>query len=402
MKGGQQNAKMRRLTSCSIMQHIHPARPNAVLGTLPFLGALIEHGTSLILPLCTLLFLTSGPHSPLHSVLWTAPVWLAITADFLSPRDRRAPPAGLPSRPFDVLLGLLTALQFANIIAMVWLASRLSWSDPAAAAASAVELLAVRILVGTTSCCTGIAVAHELIHRRAPFPRWVGRGLLVTVCYAHFAVEHLRRHHRHVGTHDDPATARLGESYAHYWHRTKFEQFRSAWQLENARLGLGGAAGWSWRLWRHEVCVGAAIEIWLVVLIGAYAGTAAALVFLLQALAAVRLLEAVNYFQHWGLIKADATHEPFDAWVTDSWVSRHVFIGLARHSDHHRYGAKPYHSLEYCARGPRLPFGYFGMALLAKSFNPRFQRIARLELLRYRRRTTVARDPSLGPKPVPG
>jgi hypothetical protein len=66
----------------------------------------------------------------------------------------------------------------------------------------------------------------------------------------------------------------------------------------------------------------------------------------------------------------------------------HVFVGLARHSDHHRHGGKPYHRLDFCGRGPRLPFGYLGMALLAKSFNRRYQRIARTELRRYRRKMT--------------
>ena len=358
------------------------AGPSTAL-SLRLFGSVAEHGLAVVLPVCTLSFLLTGPHTVGNALLWTLPVWLFIAVDFLSPPDRRAPAHDLPAWPFDGLLYLLAILQFANIVLMVVAASQLTWTGTENVILGVANLLAIRILVGTNSCCSCIAVAHELIHRRGTFPRLLGRCLLLTVCYEHFAVEHLRRHHRHVGTAADPATARLGETYAAYWRRTKLEQFRSAWALENARLGLQPDLRVSGKLLRHEVFLGATAEIALTVLILTYAGPAAAIIFLLQALAAVRLLEAVNYFQHWGLERRAGLPEPFDAWVTESWFSRHVFVGLARHSDHHRHGAKAYHRLDFCGRGPRLPYGYFGMALLAKSFNARFQRMARAELLRY-------------------
>jgi alkane 1-monooxygenase len=280
---------------------------------------------------------------------------------------------------------------------MVILVAKLQWTDPSTILASVTELLAIRILVGTNSCCSGIAVAHELIHRRRAAPRFLGRCVLATVCYAHFAVEHLRRHHRHVGTAEDPATARLGESYSAYWRRTKKEQFVSAWRLESARLGLEPPFALSTKLWRHEVFLGLVAEAALILGMLAYGGPAAAGIFLLQSLAAVRLLEAVNYFQHWGLEKSPGPETPFDAWVTDSWFSMHVFVGLARHSDHHRHGGKPYHRLDFCGRGPRLPFGYLGMALLAKSFNRRYQSIAQTELRRYRRKMRHSGNAAITP-----
>jgi alkane 1-monooxygenase len=43
------------------------------------------------------------------------------------------------------------------------------------------------------------------------------------------------------------------------------------------------------------------IEVTLVVLILAVFGWVAAFIFLYQALAGVRLLESINYYQHWGL-----------------------------------------------------------------------------------------------------
>lgn len=352
---------------------VFPAEPKAA-----------GHAVALVLPVCTTLFLSSGPHPAVTALWWTLPVWSIILLDVLSPPDRSRPRIDLPAWPFDGLLYLLAILQLTNIALMVHMAAALSWSDAGQIAVGACNLLATRVLVGTNSCCSGISVAHELIHRRDAFPRALGRILLLTVCYEHFAVEHLRSHHRHVGTRDDPATAGRGETYRSYWRRTRRAQFRSAWRLENDRLGLTEGFPPRWKLVRHEVLLGLIAQCGLLILIAGYGGPAALFIFLLQALAAVRLLETVNYFQHWGL---ERHNDGFDAWVTDSWFTQHLFIGLARHADHHRHGGKPYQQLEYCDEGPKLPYGYFGMAVLAKSFNRRFQRIADAELQRYRARS---------------
>lgn len=314
------------------------------------------------------------------------PVWLFIVADVFSPSERRRTEAVLPSWPFDGLLYLLAALQLANIALMIRMVSALDWDETGQIVASACNLLAVRILVGTNSCCSGIAVAHELIHRRPFFPRCLGRLLLLTVCYAHFAVEHLKGHHRLVGTRADPATAQWGESYRSYWRRTKLAQLRNAWRLENQRLGLAGVLPLNRRSFQNEVLLGFIGQLLLLSLIAYYSGVAGLFIFLLQALAAIRLLETVNYFQHWGL---ERDSDGLDAWVTLSWFTHHTFIGLACHADHHRHGGKPYHRLAPCERGPKLPYGYFGMAVLAKSFNRRFQLMARAELRRYRDRALL-------------
>lgn len=354
------------------------------------------HGLALVLPLGTTVFLSTGPHPATTALLWTIPVWSFIMLDFLGPSDRRRLATELPAWPFEVGLYLLAAVQILNIALMVRMAARMAWGDSGEVLASVCDLLAIRILVGTNSCCSGIAVAHELIHRRRALSRLLGRALLLTVCYGHFAVEHLRSHHRLVGTRDDPATAHWGESYRSYWRRTKWAQLKSAWRLENQRLGLDSRFPLDWRLLGNEVLLGIVAEAMLLLLVFHSGGPAALSIFLLQALAAVRLLEAVNYFQHWGLERA---RDGLAAWVTDSWFTQYSFIGLARHADHHRAPHKPYYRLDHCDGGPKLPYGYFGMALLAKSFNPRFQRIAVAELRRYRSASVRTAKPA-HPSPV--
>lgn len=346
------------------------------------LRTLASYSAALLLPLCTFLFLVSGPHRPVLALAWAMPLWLCLIADLLSPGNRSDPDPRLPHWPFDALLYSLAALQFANIALLGELVSRLSWYDQESIITGLANLLAIRVLLGNTSCCSGIAVAHELIHRRRRFPRLLGRALLCTVGYVHFAVEHIRGHHRFIGTAADSATARLGESYREYWRRAIVAQWRSAWRLENERLDRLSIRGL--RRWvHHEVVLGVVFELGLLTVIADRFGELAALVFLWQALAAVRLLEAVNYFQHWGLVRDSGPFLPRHAWTTDSWFTQHAFLGLSRHADHHTHAARPYFLLNHCAEGPTLPCGYFGMAFLAKSFNRHYQNVA-LRALRQR------------------
>ncbi|BBL70914.1 hypothetical protein MoryE10_15200 [Methylogaea oryzae] len=300
---------------------------------------------SLVLPLTSLAFLSGGPWPWWQALAWTLPVWLLIAADWHSPSLRRAPPAGLPRWPFDAILVALGLLQPLNIFAMARLVSLTHWGDAAEVAETLANLTAVRILMGTTSCSAAIAPAHELIHRRALWQRLLGRLLLCTVLYDHFAVSHRRLHHRHVNGEQDPASARPGETYEHFFRRTALLQWRAAWALD-----------------RRDAALGATAEALLLAAIGALYGPLALVMFVYQALAAVRLLEAVNYFQHWGLRGRNP-----GAWVCDSAVSLFVFLGLPRHADHHRHALKPYQTLRCDDQGPKLWAGYLCMALLVKN-----------------------------------
>ncbi|MFM8331545.1 MAG: fatty acid desaturase, partial [Candidatus Methylumidiphilus sp.] len=109
-------------------------------------------------------------------------------------------------------------------------------------------------------------------------------------------------------------------------------------------------------------------------------GWLAALLFLYPAWAAVRMLEAVNYIQHYGLQRSAAKFGPADAWATDSWFTLHTFIGLSRHADHHISAGQPYARLRHCAESPRLPHGYFVSVLHVRLSNSGFLRAAHREL----------------------
>ena len=91
----------------------------------------------------------------------------------------------------------------------------------------------------------GIATAHELGHKKETLDRWLAKLALAPTMYGHFYVEHNRGHHKRVATPEDPASARMGESFWAFLPRTVLGSLRSAWELERERLDRMGKRVWS-------------------------------------------------------------------------------------------------------------------------------------------------------------
>jgi alkane 1-monooxygenase len=214
----------------------------------------------------------------------------------------------------------------------------------------------------------GIVIGHELVHRRERALYWIGKGLLGMVLYMHFAVEHVRGHHPRVGTDDDPASARRGQSLYAFLPQSIARQFLSAWALESERLARAGSGPWTLR---NEVLVGVLLQAAWLVGAALLFGAAVAAVFAAVALLSVSLLEIVNYIEHYGLRRgrdANGRLEPVRAhhsWNSDHLVSRGLLFELPRHTDHHMNGSRPYQTLRSVAGAPQLPAGYPTMVLLA-------------------------------------
>ena len=335
--------------------------------------ALALHLLCFALPITTFAFVATGPHA--HGVgWWLLPLGLSVAADLVGPTERRQPATPLPDWPFDALLYALAALQFLNVVLAARLIGQTGFFDW--------HTLVAVVLVGTNSGYSGIVVAHELIHRREAHLRLLGRVLMGLVLYEHFSTEHVRGHHVRVGTPEDPATARFGESFRAFFRRTVPGQFRSAWRLEAKRLGDEHMPWWDPRLLRSRVVHGLVAEWAFAFGLAATFGWSAFAFHLLQASWAVRLLECVNYFEHWGLSRRGKRVDPVDSWDTDSWFTLYTLVGLSRHADHHAYATRPYPKLRHYESSPKLPRGYFGMVPLALASNRRFRRLMTDELRR--------------------
>ncbi|GAA1386853.1 alkane 1-monooxygenase [Catellatospora chokoriensis] len=284
--------------------------------------------------------------------------------DLLVGDDRQNPPeeavAALQrSRYYRVLTYLYLPLQYAALAACcaVWARGGLS---PFGAAG----------LVLSIGIVNGIAIntAHELGHKRERLERWLSKIALAPTGYGHFYVEHNRGHHVRVATPEDPASARLGESFWTFLPRTVLGSLRSAWRLESARFRLRGRTPWTWRndvlnAWVMTVVLFAGLTAWFgPVVLPLLAG---------QAVVGFALLEVVNYLEHYGLARSrNATGrydkvDPRHSWNSDRVVTNVFLFQLQRHSDHHANPLRRYQVLRSFDSSPQLPAGYATMIVVA-------------------------------------
>ncbi len=326
-------------------------------------------------PGCVAWFLYTGPHDVIGAIAWTLPLWSLIVIDWLSPKiNPDQEKQRVSGCYYDVILYVLAFLQFLIITLLLIYASQLPWNSVGDIATSVVNLIVMRILVGTTSGSSAIIVAHELIHRPKGHQRLLGRLLLYSVCYEHFVIAHLRGHHFTVATPKDIATARLGESFEDYWQRVYVAHFKYAWNCEIERLRLTETPFYHYRMLGNSVLQGLIVEMTLVILIVGFFGWVAAFIFLYQALAGVRLLETINYYQHWGLEQGKAGDTL--AWVNQSGFSEYALVGLSNHIEHHKNAGIPFQEIPYSEQGPKMPYGYFVTNLWVKLNNPLFCRVS--------------------------
>ncbi len=275
------------------------------------------------------LFLTLPLLLGMHAVLW----WMAGTGDAL----------GLGA-------GLL----------------RLGGPDLAAARAATGpwSWLGAVLGCGFLTAAAGTTVGHELVHRtRQPLHLVWGRWLLGLTFDASFAIEHVYGHHAKVATFEDPASARRGERVYGFILRSTVGQVRSAWAIERERLRRKGHGVWTSRNRFLRGWLFSAAWAGLAFILGGWRAVA---FFVACGLWGKAILEIINYVEHYGLVRQPGTRvEPRHSWNSNAWMSSTVLYHLARHSDHHAEGGKPFWRLRPLPEAPMLPAGYMGMLLVA-------------------------------------
>jgi alkane 1-monooxygenase len=279
-------------------------------------------------------------------------------------------------RYYRWVIYLYLPIQYAGLIFACWM-----WSD---GGLSTIESIGLAL---TVAMVAGIAIntAHELGHKRTTHERWLSRVALAQTGYGHFFIEHNRGHHVRVATPEDPASARLGESFYAFWPRTVLGSLRSAWGLERTRLARMGRGSWTLR---NDILNAWAMSL---VLFGGLAlafGTIVLPYLLIQAVVGFSLLEVVNYLEHYGLLRGrreDGRYErtrPEHSWNSNNVVSNVLLYHLQRHSDHHANPVRRYQALRHVEGAPQLPTGYAGMILIA-AIPPLWRRIMDRRLLAH-------------------
>ena len=217
----------------------------------------------------------------------------------------------------------------------------------------------------------GINTAHELGHKKEAHERWLSKIALAQSCYGHFYIEHNRGHHVRVATPADPASSRVGESFYRFWPRTVFGSLASAWELESRRYSRRG---------QHPFRIGndvinallMTLALWAVMVV--WLGPGIIPFLLIQAFIAITLLEAVNYLEHYGMLREIVgvpgkeryeRVEPRHSWNSNNIATNVLLYHLQRHSDHHAPPTRRYQALRDEKGAPALPTGYASMILLA-------------------------------------
>src|ERR1700759_1828189 len=263
--------------------------------------------------------------------------------------------------PFQYLSMILGAYLFT--------ASSLSWlgyDGPLSWPAKIGLALSVGALGGV-----GINTAHEMGHKKESLERWLSKITLAQTGYGHFYIEHNRGHHVRVATPEDPASSRFGETFWEFLPRSVFGSLRSAVRLEAQRIRRLGVSPWNPKTYVSNDVLNAwamSVVLWGVLI--AVCGPALIPFVIIQAVFGFSLLEAVNYLEHYGLLRQKndtGRYErctPEHSWNSDHIVTNLFLYHLQRHSDHHANPTRRYQTLRSMADSPSLPSGYASMIAL--------------------------------------
>jgi alkane 1-monooxygenase len=298
---------------------------------------------------------------------WAGPFVVFVVMpllDWLVGKDAENPPESAikhleEDRYYRWCTSLYLPLQYASLVGACAL-----W---ASGSLSLVESLGLAITVG---CVSGIAIntAHELGHKRKSLERWLSKVALAQTGYGHFFIEHNRGHHVRVATPEDPASARLGESFWEFLPRSVSGSLVSAWELEKVRLSRLGKGPWTIH---NDILNAWAMTAVLFGVLVAVFGPVVLPFLLTQAVFGFSLLEVVNYLEHYGLLRArreDGRYErcrPEHSWNSNNVSSNVLLYHLQRHSDHHANPVRRYQALRHFDEAPELPSGYATMIVLA-------------------------------------
>ena len=301
---------------------------------------------------------------------WLGPIVIlgvVPAIDLVAGLDRSNPPEDViealeQDRYYRWITYLFLPIQYAGFVGACW------WITHGDLATW--ERIGVAVSIG---CIGGIGIntAHELGHKRESHERWLSKIALAQSFYGHFYIEHNRGHHVRVATPEDPASSRVGESFYRFWPRTVLGSLRSAWRLEQKRIGRRG--GHPFRL-SNDV-----LNAWLMsaVLWGAMValvGVGVLPYLVIQAVVGFSLLEVVNYMEHYGMLRQKVgvggrqryeRVDPSHSWNSNNIATNVLLYHLQRHSDHHANPTRRYQTLRDFEESPVLPTGYAGMIVLA-------------------------------------
>jgi alkane 1-monooxygenase len=242
----------------------------------------------------------------------------------------------------------------------LWVAS-LMWAAQIISSVNALVSIILGLFVSTAIVsATASPVCHELMHREHGMDTWIARLMASLMGYPHFILEHFY-HHRYVGIPDTGLSARVGESFWSFFMRAVPEGMSAAKKLDNEIRSAHKKKVWQSSLVQNRLMT----LIWAIAFFWV-GGLVAVAFFVFQAIFSIFSVQAINYIQHYGLIRVPGepvSHEL--SWEDNCLIANCLTLNINHHSHHHLQPSRPFYELELDIWSPRLPGSYMIMLWIA-------------------------------------
>jgi alkane 1-monooxygenase len=240
----------------------------------------------------------------------------------------------------------------------------------------------ISIIITTFLICGSMSIAggHELAHRKKnKVDLFIGNWLLAFSFDCNFAIEHVYGHHKNVCLPEDPASAKRGENIYAFMMKGIINEHLSGWEIELNRLKRKKIGFFTFE---NKIIKGYLRSVIITLLSLGLFGLIGMLIFLLISFLSKASLEAINYIEHYGLVRERG--KPVR--MRHSWNSNHFFSSIylynvTRHSDHHRNSNLKFWELQPIDKdAPMLPYGYLTMLFVAVLSPYLYKKIMKKEL----------------------
>jgi len=277
--------------------------------------------------------------------------------------DENGDTYGIPSLQNTVMYVMLPVFVFLQI-ALAWrvmqyvdgtpIETIVFGPIPVQMGITGVELVGAAISTGIFAGI-GIIYGHELAHTKG-FSFVISRLIMGLSGSSHFSYAHVYNHHLELAHEDDPATSPRGRSiYRHFW-LSHMGQSQFLYKMEHTRLAkLGKPFISPENRWIRGYFMSLPTMV-LFTWAGGPVGIAA--MFLVWTISNFEL-EALNYMEHYGLIREKG--QPIDyrhSWDNSNAFTSWFFIEIGRQGDHHDRGETHFWELDVVG-SPDPGWGYF-------------------------------------------
>tara|TARA_B100002052_G_scaffold284111_1_gene295678 strand:- start:475 stop:1602 length:1128 start_codon:yes stop_codon:yes gene_type:complete len=336
--------------------------------------------------------ISMGEHSP--TLFLIAFSLLMIIGDYIMPRDKEIQHFSYPTilnlslyinLPILLVLVLITTSFLSNNLSgwYVSILNKYIYHDfiEIRNSFNVIDRLCLIIQSSLLMGILGVVAGHELTHRiKNKFDMFIGNWLLAFSWDCTFAIEHVYGHHKHACLPEDPASAQRGDNIYLFILKAIFTEHIDGWKIEINRVRKKGQNPFSFY---NRMIIGYLRSLTITFLIFMFAGFTGVLYFLICAFITKSFLEAINYIEHYGLVRVRGSKvEMKHSWNSNHLLSSIFLYNVTRHSDHHRLAKLKFWELHPCPESaPMTPYGYLSMLYLVLITPFLYKKIMRKKLI---------------------